>query len=654
MSAPDPERLESWFGPEGIVAQRLDGYEERPQQVELALAIERAFERDRHLLAEAGTGVGKSFAYLLPAILHAVSHRGEGPVVVSTRTIALQEQLERKDLPFLQAVLPVEWTAVSAVGRNHYVCLRRMHLAHRERGVLFDDPEREAQLQRVVEWANATRDGLRFELPDPVHDDVWEEVKAEHGNCLYKACPHYDVCPYQRSRRRLESAQIVVVNHALYMADVALRMAGATYLPHHEVAIFDEAHHLERVATESLGLRLTLGTVLWHLTRLHPRRSRRSLLAEHGNPHAMMMLQQVRSAAESFFALLEARVARAAGGALALAPDELIDDPVSEPLGELTAELHRIALGIEKIDLRMEVQARAKGLATLHVVLQSLCGPGGIDSVRWIEREKRGASLRSAPLDVADALGKHVFGEGRTCVLVSATLGPGGDRGFRWLNRRLGIGDRSDALQLGSPFDFERQVRVTIPDGMPDPGRQPDEFLRACREEVRDRVLRNGGRALVLCTSWSFVRSLADALRGPLMLDGIELLVQGEAPMRELLRRKREEPTSVLVGTDTFWEGIDVPGDALTLVVVTRLPFAQPDHPLTKARLASIEARGGDPFVEHTLPEAVLRFRQGFGRLVRTATDRGEVVVLDPRARTRRYGREFLASLPDGAVDELF
>src|SRR5690606_37133171 len=274
-----------------------------------------------------------------PAILHALRHRGDGPVIVSTRTIALQEQLERKDIPFLQAVLPHEWTAVSAVGRNHYVCLRRLQLAHRERGVVFDDRFREAQLERVVEWAADTRDGLRFELPEPVDDEVWDEVKAEHGNCLHKACPHYDGCPYQRSRRRLESAQIVVVNHALYMADVALRMAGATYLPEHRVAIFDEAHHLERVATESLGLRITLGSVLWHLKRLHPRRSKRSLLAQHGSPQAMLLVGDVQAAAEAFFAVLEARVPQ--GGAVAVEPGEALEDPLSAPLAELAAELHR-------------------------------------------------------------------------------------------------------------------------------------------------------------------------------------------------------------------------------------------------------------------------------------------------------------------------
>ena len=649
MSDAPPERLADWFGPDGALHRRLPGYEQRREQVELAIAVEAALQDGHHLLAEAGTGVGKSFAYLLPAILHALRHRGDGPVIVSTRTIALQEQLERKDIPFLQAVLPHEWTAVSAVGRNHYVCQRRLQLAHRERGVVFADRFREAQLGRVADWAASTRDGLRFELPEPVDDAVWDEVRAEHGNCLHKACPHYDGCPYQRSRRRLESAQIVVVNHALYMADVALRSAGATYLPDHRVTIFDEAHHLERIATESLGLRLTLGAVLWHLNRLHPARRRRSLLAEHGSPQALLLVGEAQAAAEAFFTILGARVPQ--GSAAAIEPGELLEDPLSAPLAELAAEVQRCALGVEGVDLRMELGQRARGLTGLHAMLVHLCGPGSEDQVRWIEWERRGPALRSAPLDVAGALGRYVFSEPRRCVLVSATLGTPGDVDFAQLRSRLGARERAVTLRLGSPFDYRRQVRVTVAEGMPDPARDAGEFLRSCRREVLDRVLRNGGRALVLCTSWTFVRELASTLRAPLGLEGIELLVQGEAPLRELLRRKLSEPTSVLIGTETFWEGVDVPGDALTLLIVTRLPFAQPDHPLTKARLARIVARGGDPFVEHSLPEAVLKFRQGFGRLVRSATDHGEVVILDPRARTRRYGREFLAALPDGVLD---
>lgn len=645
--------IDDVLGEAGHVRRRLPGWEPRPQQLELAHAVARAFASGRHLLAEAGTGVGKSFAYLVPAVLQSLERPNDGPVVVSTRTIALQEQLEQKDLPFLHAILPLEWSSVTAVGRSHYVCLRRMHLASRERASLFDDEAREAQLDRVLAWSRRTHGGLRFELDPPVDDEVWDEVRAEQGNCLYKACPHYDECPYQRARRRLESAQIIIVNHALYCADIALRMAGARYLPEHRVVVFDEAHHLERVATEALGARLSLGSVLWQLRRLRPRRARCNLLERSGSASAHTLLEETRGAAEAFFAMLHARAAGSGAGRpaqLLLEPDDVLDDPVTAPLTALAAELHAVAAGITEVDLRSELQARARGLQALAAVLLTLRGPALGESVRWIETDQRGASLRSAPLEVSATLERHVFAAPRCAVLVSATLEPGLDPKLSWLRRRLGIGEQADALRLGSPFDYRRNVRVRIPEAMPDPGREPAAFLNRCREEVRERVLRNGGRALVLCTSWGFVRSLADELRPALAEAGIALLVQGEAPMRELLRRKLAEPSSVFLGTESLWEGIDIPGEALTLVVVTRLPFAQPDHPLTRARLRAIEARGGDPFTEHSLPEAVLKFRQGFGRLVRRADDHGEVVVLDPRARTRPYGRAFLAALPDGVL----
>jgi len=245
-------RVREFLGEGGAIARRLPDYEERPEQIQLAEAVEQAIAGRRHLVAEAGTGIGKSFAYLLPAVLHADAHQETGPVVISTRTIALQQQLEQKDLPFLHAVLPFEWSSVTAIGRNHYVCLRRMHHAHAD-NPLFEDRDVAAELRRVVEWSAHTREGTRFDLREPVRDEVWEEVQAEHGNCLNKACAHYESCHWQRARRRMQTAQVLVVNHALYCADLALRRAGTSYLPDHQVVIFDEAHHLERTATEAMA-----------------------------------------------------------------------------------------------------------------------------------------------------------------------------------------------------------------------------------------------------------------------------------------------------------------------------------------------------------------------------------------------------------------
>jgi ATP-dependent DNA helicase DinG len=397
------------LAPGGIVAQRLPGYEQRPEQLQLAEAVERALHERRHLLAEAGTGVGKSFAYLLPAVLHACAHRDAGPVVVSTRTIALQQQLEHKDLPFLHCVLPLEWTSATAVGRGNYLCLRRMHLAHAERGLLFADADREAQLDHVVAWSLSTAEGTRMDLGRSVDDAVWEEVQAEHGNCLHRACPHYGPCHYQRSRRRMDSVQILVVNHAMYMADVALRMAGAAYLPAHQAVIFDEAHHLERVATENLGLRATESAVLWHLRRLHPRNAQRSLLLAYGSPRAGELWHEAQAVTSAFFADLAQRLASGGNDALAL-DDERLEGGPAERLGELGDELFANAAAITEVDRRTELQARARGLLGLQGVLEHLAEPRGAGDVRWIERAPRGPALRSAPLDVAAAQRQHQLG----------------------------------------------------------------------------------------------------------------------------------------------------------------------------------------------------------------------------------------------------
>ncbi len=644
------ESVRDYLGPEGSIARRLEGYEERSEQLELAAAVEHAVQKGHHLLAEAGTGTGKSFAYLLPAVLHAVENIGRGPVVISTRTIALQEQLIHKDLPFLQSVLPHEWSAVQAVGRNNYVCLRRMNLAQRERGVLFPDVQREAELIQITDWSLSTLEGTRQDLPHPVDNSVWEEVRAEHNNCLNKACKHYSQCFYQGSRRRMASAQILVVNHALYMSDVALRMAGANYLPQHSVTIFDEAHHLERTATESLGLRLASGTFEWHFRRLHPRRSKKSLLAKHCSPRAMHLLEELRYATQEFFAMLDGQLGRAQTRAIG---DQEIPDPLSKPLAELGEEIISNSTGVKEVNLRMELQARARALAGLQKTTAHLCQKPDPNTVRWIEKGRRSAELRSAPLEVREALGQWVFDDDRTCVLTSATLGPGSDPEYAFLREQLGIRS-AETLRLGSPFDYSNNVRLVLPEALPDPTRDNTGYLRACIDHVTDQVLENGGRALILCTSWAVVRSISEALRLPLADANIKLLVQGEAPLRQLLDAKKEHVTSVLVGTESLWEGIDVPGEALTLLVLTRLPFAQPDHPLTKARLDRISERGGNPFYDHTLPEAVLRFRQGFGRLVRTTKDRGTVLLLDPRARTKGYGRRFLDALPEGTLDDPF
>jgi len=635
------------LGPDGPIARRLPDFEVRPQQLALSEAVAEALEHGRHLIAEAGTGTGKSFAYLLPAALHAEQHQGQGPVVISTRTIGLQEQLEHKDLPFLHAVLPFEWSSVTAIGRNNYLCLRRMHQAEREQN-LFEDPERQAQLREIVAWSLSTKDGTRQDLQTPPRADVWEAVQAEHGNCLHRACKHFQQCHWQRARRRMQTAQVLVVNHALYFADLALRIAGASYLPAHRVVIFDEAHHLERTATESLGLRVGRSTVGWHLSRIHKRRNEKSLLARYASRSGIILWEEAHQLSEAFFDSLQERL-RAGGSGEGLAlHDTDLEEGLSPVLRALSGELGTAAMRTEQVDAQMELQARANGLDSLCSMLRALCVPNPAAEtplVRWLEPSRNGALLCGAPLDVSATLRQHLFEGGATTVLTSATLATGDDDQFTWLRDQLGL-DQANTLRVGSPFDYDRAVDFVMEEAMPDPARESQSYRREVAERATQHVLDNGGRALILCTSWDFVRHLAQQLRAPLNEAGIELLVQGEAPLSRLLEQKREQKTSVLIGTDSLWEGIDVRGDALNLLVVTKLPFASPGHPLTQARMNAMKERGQDPFANHSLPEAILKFRQGFGRLIRGQHDRGKVVLMDPRVRTKGYGRRFVDALP--------
>ena len=508
-------------------------------------------------------------------------------------------------------------------------------------------------------------------LPEPVTDQVWEEVRAEHQNCLHRACPHYGPCHYQRARRSMAGAHILVVNHALYMADVALRMAGAAYLPAHRVVIFDEAHHLERVATESLGLRFTKAMLRWHLGRLQPKNSKRNLLSRYGTDRARTLVRQLHRTGDEFFGGLDRQLQDAGKDTVALGDDTLPGgDGLAGLLTDLAQELAGCADTLESTDLRTELHARARGFESMQIAVRSLCNPlacgdnMGDNMVRWLEAAKRGPALRSAPLDVSLALARHVFNDQHTCVLTSATLGtqpavesdpvPDGDgNDFPWLRHCLGIAN-ADTLRLGSPFQYHQQVQVVLEEALPDPAREPDQYLEEARHRILRHLLLNHGRALVLCTSWHFVQRLAEFLRPRLEEQALPLLVQGEAPMPDLLHKKQSQPQSILLGTDSLWEGIDIKGDSLTLLILTRFPFQPPNHPLTQARLRRIEARGGNGFWEQTLPEALLKFRQGFGRLVRSSTDTGKVVVLDPRIRTKHYGVEFLKALPTGlsALDQ--
>jgi ATP-dependent DNA helicase DinG len=647
------------LGPDGTIARRLGNYEPRPQQLEMAEAVAAAITERKHLMVEAGTGVGKSFAYLVPAALAASADRN-CRVVISTHTISLQEQLVRKDIPFLQSVLPQEFNAVLVKGRSNYISLRRLRGAQQRLLMLGDSGEVD-QLKRIGLWSRRTQDGTRSDLSFQPLPSVWDQVESDSGNCLGRQCPDHQQCFYYKARRQVFGANVLVVNHALFFSDLALRRQGASLLPDYRVAIFDEAHTLEDVAADHLGLQVTRGSVEYLLNRLYSLRNSRGLLAFYGTKEAIEQVHAARLAADQFFQDVQGWIAHqprgsrggAGGGnsdSLRVRQSQIVEDPLSEELEKLATCLDDCAELRDREEEKIELTAasgRCRGLArsVQGWLAQELEG-----QVYWVEvtggRSPR-LQLASAPIEVGPALQEQLYSKVPTVVMTSATLSAGGRSGFDHFRQRLGLTD-CGTLQLGSPFNYREQAELHLFRRMPDPAADPPGFEEAALAKVREYVLRTRGRAFVLFTSYQMMQR-ATAQLGPVFAgEGLPLLSQSEGlPRNQMIERFRSAGNAVLFGVDSFWQGVDVPGEALSNVIITKLPFAVPDRPVLAARQEAIQERGGQPFVEYQVPQAVIKLKQGFGRLIRTRTDTGLVVILDPRVLTKGYGRAFLDALPE-------
>ncbi|HXX31149.1 MAG TPA: ATP-dependent DNA helicase [Myxococcaceae bacterium] len=625
--------VETLLAPGGPLSRALPGWEERPEQVALAREVERAFAERRVLVAEAGTGTGKTLAYLVPA---ALSGR---KVVISTATKNLQDQLFHKDLPLLQRGLRLELRATLVKGRSNYLCLHRLERIEREPALL--GPGTDEAWADVRAWADHTETGDRAELALPEDFPGWPRLTTTRETCLGTRCPLHEACFVTRLRARAEASDLVVVNHALFFADLALRTTrgnGEGVLPRYDAVVFDEAHALEDAATEFFGVGVSSHR-FEELARdaqvaLEPTDSRSGMLAA--------LAFKLRSQAESLFTGAPRALGLGAEQAVRLTPDLL--RPLSRQVEELLQGLAALGAFAGEAE-EPEVQALGRRSDELGSELDFVRRAESTDHVYWAEGRGRGVALRAAPISVAEVLREKLYASVDTLVFTSATLRAGSS--FGYFCRRLGLVDDAGEpvhpltqLAVPSSFDYREQSALYLPTHLPEPN-QPG-FVEAVAEEVVALSELTGGRAFVLFTSLRNMEAVHGLLRDRLPWPALK---QGEAPKHVLLEAFRAQP-SVLFAAHSFWEGVDVPGEALSLVVMDKLPFASPGHPLTAARIEQLEARGEEPFSAYQLPEAALALRQGFGRLIRTRADRGIVALLDVRVSRRAYGRMLVQSLP--------
>ncbi len=694
--------IEEVFSARGLISKAFAQFEERPEQAQMAGAVHKTLLDGRHLVVEAGTGVGKSFAYLIPAIKLARQYARK--VLISTFTITLQEQLINKDIPFLKNCIPgrftplensqspcnpqkrkslTGFTAVLAKGRGNYLCKRRLEFTLRRQRLLFDKSA--SELTMINDWARRTDDGSLSDLSFVPKNHIWDSVKSEHGNCRGRKCAHFHTCFYWRARRRLKNADIIVANHALLFSDLVLKEQGASVLPDYHYVIIDEAHNIEHVAEEHFGIKISNHRIKFLLDGLYNPRTHRGLLAYVNAEKAIEIVSRINRDARIFFKQIRDWFEQTKDEAKGRCYKNFVDDRISGYLRDLRLELAKLTKQTEDADEKFEIMRFSDRCVSLTEDLECFLMQKKRDYVYWVELSgaKQGIFLRSAPIDVGPDVKKCLFDKFESVVMTSATLSTGSildprssildldehrvssnkyrETGFDFFAGRIGLDD-FDAVKLGSPFDYQKQVTIFIEKGLPDPNESA--FIEAAAEVMKKYILKTKARAFVLFTSYKMLDGMAETLSDWLKENNIHLLQQGSGLDRTvLLKHFRDQNrltaekknghesrctsgSAVLFGTDSFWQGVDVPGKALSNVIIVRLPFAVPEKPLIAGRLEQIKEQGGNPFYDYQLPLAIIKFKQGFGRLIRNKSDTGIVVILDSRIVNKSYGSRFLAAIP--------
>lgn len=635
------KEIETVFGENGLISKFHENYEYRGGQLEMAEAITAAFEENRHLLVEAGTGTGKTLAYLIPAIAAAQSRKQT--IIISTGTKNLQEQLMEKDIPFLQKVLPKKFSAAYMKGRGNYACIYRIQKA--EHQPILDGLDEMDHFDKIRRWVNETDTGDKSELIDlPENLPFWNRINARSETCVGQKCPDFEPCFITRMRARADAADIVVVNHHLFFADLNVR--GGQYgkvIPDYGAVIFDEAHLIEDVASDYFGIQVS-NFLIDELVRDTDNLPITDALATR---EITKIAAKILGLSEQFFMNLgnarsdgrvplnkDVFVTFTRDGDVQLTRHGEIHDAIDGALGDLTKEIDPFAKDVPEAEsiLRRIRQARFD--------LDFIVNQSEKNFVYWVERRGRGIFLRASPVDVSELLREKLFDKVDTCILTSATLSSGGS--FNFVRERLGLDSaKSSTLIAASSFDHENQAVIYLPRSMPDP-RTP-EFTSLAAGEIVKLLNITSGRAFVLATSNASMNALYELVSSRV---GYQCFLQGTMSRSGLLENFRRTPNAVLFATQSFWQGVDVQGEQLSCVIIDKLPFAVPTDPVVAARSRFIDENGGRSFMEYSVPQAIISLKQGVGRLIRSTTDKGVIAILDPRLRTKPYGRDFLRSLP--------